>query len=445
MIAASTRISPSPAPPPSRLRTRLKEIDEEMDALESKLRLLTVERRSVMEHLDSIIYPILTLPPEITSQIFSHCVDKPHIGRPPGDRPYPERGPLVLASVCRSWRDICIALRALWSSLAVYPDRHSSIDNLLRLLKLWLTRSGTHQLDLHIGAFSSHMFGIFDVISQYSLQWRSLDITLDTPYDFPIQSRVPQLTKLVVYIMGNGDFSPMTGSAFRDAPRLREVQLSRASLKRISLPWNQLTHLDFSDETVFSCMLESFLIATYHSSPRLHTLSFRYDRDGMLFDYLTLPVLKHIDLAYVEDEGASRLQGLARRGWSLHTMRLTGVASSAILTCLRCVSSLEQVEIYNPREQMDGYTAPLVEHLSSDDTFLPRLLRLTLEEYDPEISESSLLEMLTSRRNGSRDAVAKLQYFCLLLCDDARKDASAIETQLRSLRVADFDIEIGCR
>ncbi|KAF7334304.1 F-box domain-containing protein [Mycena sanguinolenta] len=285
---------------PSALRARLTEINEEMDALKARLRLLAIERRKVIGDLDCIVYPVLTLPPEITSEIFSHYVLDPHLGRPRTSTP--SRGPFALAGVCQSWRDICFSTPCLWASLRIHPDQAWVADDFFHL-KCCLQRAENHPLDLHVSACeprSTLPMQIYSILSHYVPQIRAFTFSLDTPFSFPneeIGGRVPLLTKLTVNITAKNN-TPVMVTAFRDAPRLREVCLSGASLRWISLPWIQLTHLEYSDETVPSCLqvLEEtpnlevldvslarshsdwvVVTARYLTLPRLHTLRFSYD------------------------------------------------------------------------------------------------------------------------------------------------------------------------
>ncbi|KAJ7073448.1 hypothetical protein B0H15DRAFT_745599, partial [Mycena belliarum] len=97
------------------LRARLAELNEEIGTLEVRLRLSTAERERVREGISCLRYPVLTIPPEIIEHIFSFYVCNPHIGH----TNTPGRGPLVLASVCRQWRNICLSDGSLWASLRV--------------------------------------------------------------------------------------------------------------------------------------------------------------------------------------------------------------------------------------------------------------------------------------------------------------------------------------
>ncbi|KAJ7249720.1 hypothetical protein B0H12DRAFT_1019546, partial [Mycena haematopus] len=60
--------------------------------------------------LDSVVYPVLTLPPEITSEIFCHCLPTER----QSDIVNPKEAPLVLTQVCGLWRNIAISTPELW-------------------------------------------------------------------------------------------------------------------------------------------------------------------------------------------------------------------------------------------------------------------------------------------------------------------------------------------
>ncbi|KAJ7139258.1 hypothetical protein C8R44DRAFT_764132 [Mycena epipterygia] len=134
------------------LRTRLAEIDEEMADLQSRLSRLAVARRPIVQSLQSVFYPVITLPPEVSAEIFLHYVDSAHIGGS-GTLPHPPRkggcGPLLLASICRTWRDIALALQPIWSSMQLYTGP-ATLSTTEKLLEQWLPRAGNHPLTIDI-------------------------------------------------------------------------------------------------------------------------------------------------------------------------------------------------------------------------------------------------------------------------------------------------------
>ncbi|KAJ7648631.1 hypothetical protein DFH06DRAFT_948137, partial [Mycena polygramma] len=87
------------SPPPNRrLSGRLKQ-DREQQLLK--------EKNTIEDSLNLIIYPILTLPLELTSEIFLHCVPM---------EPVPTVGdaPMLLGRICREWRQIAYGDPRLW-------------------------------------------------------------------------------------------------------------------------------------------------------------------------------------------------------------------------------------------------------------------------------------------------------------------------------------------
>ncbi|KAF8149937.1 hypothetical protein B0H34DRAFT_624438, partial [Crassisporium funariophilum] len=82
------------------------------------------------------------LPTELLQEIFVLCL--------PCDKfiqPSPLQAPLLLTHICAPWRNICISLPALWSSLqTVMPKADSSMDthklNNSEIMRLWLSRAG---------------------------------------------------------------------------------------------------------------------------------------------------------------------------------------------------------------------------------------------------------------------------------------------------------------
>ncbi|KAJ7716217.1 hypothetical protein DFH07DRAFT_1068411 [Mycena maculata] len=449
-------------------RARLKALDEEMDALESRFRRLDAQRQIVAQALDSIRYPVLTLPPEVTAHIFSYYVDNPHIGYPGGDDP--GDGPLPLASVCRSWRNICLSLHSLWSSLRVYPLDHSQ-SHLIRLLQCWLPRAGNHPVDLAIfrPLTSASAFDLLSSISQFSPQWRTLRLTLLAPWSFPnerLQGRLPRLSKLIINVLADRGVDPgWTITAFSDAPSLREVRLYGASLRCITLPWIQLTHLECKMESS-DCVrilqrtpqLEVLNVLNVYfdndSDPNtgavalthLHTLKFEYDRSGEILDFLTLPALKTIELSALYPGGPERFSALGLRSmWSLQSIHLMGMASKISNLCLRSAPSAEEVEIRHtsfewPEDTLDE----LVELLHHDNAFLPVLRTMTLSHCTMQISVEPLAHMLLSRCHGGRPGVARLESFRLSFWH-AEMDINVeeIKTGLRPLMDAGMEVEIG--
>ncbi|KAJ7697766.1 hypothetical protein B0H14DRAFT_2418074, partial [Mycena olivaceomarginata] len=81
---------------------------------------LETQRTEVEARLAAVVYPIISIPPEITSLIFVGCLDLPSTD---GTCPTSRAVPLLLMQVCRRWRDIVLSTCELWSSLDIQCDR----------------------------------------------------------------------------------------------------------------------------------------------------------------------------------------------------------------------------------------------------------------------------------------------------------------------------------
>ncbi|KAJ7778130.1 hypothetical protein B0H16DRAFT_1846056 [Mycena metata] len=88
-------------------------------------------------------YPVLTLPTEITSAIFTHFLPL-----------YPSCPPLtglespnLLTHICHDWREIALRTPRLWRAIPIFDPR---VEQHLEWVCLWLQRSQPMPLSLHI-------------------------------------------------------------------------------------------------------------------------------------------------------------------------------------------------------------------------------------------------------------------------------------------------------
>ncbi|KAJ7290651.1 hypothetical protein C8J57DRAFT_1045599, partial [Mycena rebaudengoi] len=172
------------------------------------------------------IYPILKLPPEITSEIFLLCARAT------------TRGPLGVASVCKAWRSIALATPALWNDFWATGMQNR---NLHHLLQCWLPRAGGPPLTLRYIRMVLTQDAILASLAPYASLWMSLDLDASfEPIVFPIGSILTPLSSLKVLtinVHGWPADAPTCMTAFIDAPQLREVNLAGIGMAKISLPW----------------------------------------------------------------------------------------------------------------------------------------------------------------------------------------------------------------
>ncbi|KAJ6610367.1 hypothetical protein B0H10DRAFT_413319 [Mycena sp. CBHHK59/15] len=109
----------------SDLRERLAKLDAAIIQQQQVLDKLETDRRSVQLQLQSVVYPVLTLPHEITPEIFMYCL--PELAST-------LRAPLLLLRVCRAWNSVAnkwigppnarrYVLGRIWVGWECFPQR----------------------------------------------------------------------------------------------------------------------------------------------------------------------------------------------------------------------------------------------------------------------------------------------------------------------------------
>ncbi|KAJ6512560.1 hypothetical protein C8R45DRAFT_812130 [Mycena sanguinolenta] len=127
-------------------RVRLLDLAARIIDLERALSALRAEQAQVQERLDAYKYPALTLPNELTSEIFIHFlplypVPPPLIGL---------ASPTALTRICRKWREIALDTPALWRAIEFGRSPISYAHN-RHIFSTWIGRSKSCPLSIDIG------------------------------------------------------------------------------------------------------------------------------------------------------------------------------------------------------------------------------------------------------------------------------------------------------
>ncbi|KAJ6541308.1 hypothetical protein B0H10DRAFT_1398523, partial [Mycena sp. CBHHK59/15] len=207
-----------PAGTPSAQRAELAGIQHQLEVLKTR-------ERDLEAALAFVVYPVLTLPPEITSHIFLNCL--PFHGRV---QPSATKAPLVLAQVCRHWRDVALATARLWSSIDLkFEDgcRNIPDNGTIPLLRTWLSRAKRSPISLTLRLPYDQPISkeVLSVIPSYAGQLRRLELQAsdsDCEALCATCSEFPVLRVLAMTCYGSG---PGPFSIFRNAPALREIHL----------------------------------------------------------------------------------------------------------------------------------------------------------------------------------------------------------------------------
>ncbi|KAJ7889293.1 hypothetical protein B0H14DRAFT_3127016 [Mycena olivaceomarginata] len=440
-------ILPSPTLTASEIRSRLLEIENQKERLR-------VERKHLLESLDSIVYPVLTLPPEITSEIFIHCV-----------RGYTRHGPLLVASVCKAWRTIALTTPVLWSEFQGSRFGGSmGRGNPVSLLQCWLPRAGIRPLTLEaieLGEFSHE--DVLSSIAPYASQWMSLDLTAGfRPIVFPvgaIRKPLSSLKTLKIQVHRWPVGGPTCITAFAAAPELREIHLIRMSLPQISLPWIQITRLTLSYQSlpqIFEILqqtsnLEDLTVSlddrhivqlSPFTLPRLRRVKLS---SALILNYLTLPALQSLDLTRVRAAERASVQSLLQRSeCAIRTFHLNMTDMQDTCDCLSDLPSVADVTIQYPDWSTGDFTR-FFNWLSESEnrTVLPALEMLYIHGATGNVEVGAIEAFLSARRT-SADGGPKLKLFKLLFsyknCPDFQVERTL--KRLADLRTGGLHIDV---
>ncbi|KAJ7612323.1 hypothetical protein DFH06DRAFT_1243631 [Mycena polygramma] len=231
-------------------RARISEIDLRIPELEASLKALQREKQLVQDRLDAYTYPVLSLPSEITSEIFVHFLPA-YPKAPPPTGPF---SPYQLCQICRQWRDIAVATPALWRTISLSLRETKNVNHAGHLLRTLLERSGSCLLSLELASeenFHWQLAQFGRAITNHSAQLEHLTVYARPLDGFPEGDlSLPYLRTLK---LGRGSENSVT--TFLAAPLLRKVKLQAYhDTPRSIFPWSQLTVLSVGRIRISSCV-----------------------------------------------------------------------------------------------------------------------------------------------------------------------------------------------
>ncbi|KAJ7034089.1 hypothetical protein C8F04DRAFT_1103015 [Mycena alexandri] len=215
--------------------------------LRSRQRSTNDAQRSQALNLDSvppaITYPVLTLPVEIVSQIFSWTLV-------PGGPTSPfsaERKSLILGHIGRLWRQIALSTPELWNVMHLTIGRGPLEPTCIHT---FFSRAASLPLSISVNTeFYNNWDALrttLNAIVPYSRAWGNLSISARGEDLQPLQAirELPHLESLTLILVDAED--GMLATMFQNAPLLRKAHLAWIGCQRAALPWSQLTslHLD---------------------------------------------------------------------------------------------------------------------------------------------------------------------------------------------------------
>ncbi|KAJ7644543.1 hypothetical protein FB45DRAFT_1053279 [Roridomyces roridus] len=412
------------------LRGRLAQIQQQISSLEAQMASLRSEEETVERALAAIVYPVLTLPNDVVSEVFIQYVN----GLPKGS-------PLCLLWVCRSWREVALSTCRLWTRLWRFNSK--SNQHLVDALTLWLAQSGSLPFDLGASlppAPWDSADAFCRLLSQYSCRFRELHLSAwgPKPSQIHLVGSFPRLEKLDMRIRSTHRDLPPILPLY--APNLLEAALDCHSLEpwKAALPWAQLTTLSLESD-LYSCWeillcTSNLEVLTMYAEkrgseaipssssltlPRLHTVCLDPMDRGVTSDILpslTLPALDDLTFwpaGYLLVDAFTEL--LCRSRCNLRKLELTLYKTDAdVLNSVFEETPLESVQNFTLCRP-DGSNGALdsLFNLLSDHSVLPALEHFCIEECSAYTELSSLVDFL-----------------------DARVDCGEGETQLKSFKLS---------
>ncbi|KAK7026248.1 F-box domain-containing protein [Favolaschia claudopus] len=458
-------------PSNSSLRNRLTELSFQIEELYSQIERLEAKRKSIATALDAIVYPILSLPVDITTEIFVHYFDdlldasKLQVPVFNLDKAC-HAGPLRLSHVCKEWRSIAFEMPSLWNR--VQASLFSKKD-FRKLLECWLPRTGSHMLFLDLTDYEYRTTLLFPSLASYSSRWRAFRCSLNIPISFPIdtiQGRIPLLRELHV-CSSSESFEGHAITAFSEAPELRKVQLYRLPPGLISLPWAQLTHLTLLGQSI------AHGIEVLHQTPNLEELSLdlRHHsgeiaaaptpvilhhvrklslpsefRISKFLHYFTLPALRSFDIKQLssppQDGDVAAVLALFRLSHCVvESVVCGGRFEDMALSTLAMTDMASKVTLH--ANWFQSTLSKLFVRIATNPNFLPNLESLYLPDCETGIPFVEIADMLSARWY-NRGNAPRLKTFHLIRkagSVDHIPEASVVD-KLRALMDDGVDIRI---
>ncbi|KAJ7031586.1 hypothetical protein C8F04DRAFT_694205 [Mycena alexandri] len=388
-------------PSHSHFRNVVDDITRQISYHESIVEKLREKRQAAQTELDSLVYPVLTLPPEITAEFFLWCLPTSSGGTEWNQVRALDEAPMLLCHVCSAWRDIAFSTPALWANMKLQVLPLYSAD----LFRAWIARTRDCPLSVHLYHFGRTSQAIFETLVDCASRIQCLEL-VDISVARLLQMEQAcsawdfrSLQRLTI-VQDKDDHASI--GAFADTPLVREVFLDKVPPRNISLPWHQLTKFTGRMYSTEDCLevlrlcpnLVECTFAAYGrhpddilTHPTLQSLTFIMGHSGWsvadgthLLGCLVLPALQSL---YILDcdysEFADIFTGFLSRSspplrkFGIHLSEATG--TNLQMAHLLLMPELVELEIWDPDMICaDGF----FNLFTSNASFLPKLQQLAL-------------------------------------------------------------------
>ncbi|KAJ7666157.1 hypothetical protein DFH06DRAFT_268466 [Mycena polygramma] len=381
--------------------------------------------------------PAVVLPTEILADIFMMCLPvdasrykndyegrllkKPRFLRP-------SEAPLLVASVCRRWREVAISTPRMWLPLDLNSYRKTR--DIEGVVSAWLERSLPYPLSFTLD-HSDRPTAVKELNRQCE-RWSIVELCVHErdPFAFDeVRGRLHCLEKL--YLNLEMDCPHLVGS-FAEAPQLKEVRLNSGSLDPLSyplsslLPWHQLKSLTLEGYVDVDCieilrqcsaLVDCCFIgddakrsgdAVLSLQPIVHdhlrSLKIIENSNLDAIRLLELPSLCIFELEFehpaFHDDAGLLVPFISRSRCQLETLILWRVDDDALIRCLPCMPSLVTLKIRT--YEWEFLSDQFLNWFTHDLAVLPNLRKLDIDAHIESAAWTgdSMREMILSRCAG---------------------------------------------
>ncbi|KAJ7051850.1 hypothetical protein C8F01DRAFT_1173098 [Mycena amicta] len=328
--------------PSSELRSQIAEAETRIADLERQLTELRAHETRLKAELGAIVYPILTIPAEITAEILCHVASSCR-----------NEWLLAATSVCALWRSIALSTPRLWNVFNNCPGRGRPYRIPTPLLQRWLPRSGRLPLNLTVRVQfdGEHNVALAEMAKHIS-RWRRVILFQTTCWHGGLDEEQPRPSLAL-----HGDV-PLPNLDADSCPKWRSVVLCGSSIVPSALlpllaNVTYLTLHNVASAVVSRVLLhttavEILSVEASHLEfpivlPLVHTL---YHGAPALLHHLTLPALKNLHISrwcLPPPEALKRF--LARSRCTLQLVHLENCRENGVLGLLHTLPSFTDLTV----------------------------------------------------------------------------------------------------